>query len=412
MIVEVVAVGTELLLGQIINGNAAAIGARLAEQGFDAHHQQVVGDNLERMTDALQTAMARADAVVITGGIGPTQDDITREAMCAATGREMDHSSDYAEALRERWARTGRDMPASNLRQADFPRGAELLPNPKGTAPGLVLHHDKAWLFALPGVPEEMEMLLADHVLPRLRTIAGIEEALVSRMLRTWGRSESQVADLLDDLYEAANPSLAFLASGGEIKLRITAKAPDRAGAVRLIEPVESEIRRRLGDSVFGADDETIESVLFSLLEKRNWSIGAAESVTGGAVMARLTSLPGASRFVRGAIVAYAEDLKRSLLDVENFEAGIVSEPTAVAMAHGARQRLGVDVAVALTGSAGPDILEQPTGTVVIAVATPEKAAARTLTLPGDRERVRTYATTAALHMVRLAVTGTWWNSP
>lgn len=411
MIVEVIAVGTELLLGQIVNSNAAFIGAALADHGIDAHYQQVVGDNMARMTSALRTGMGRADAVIITGGIGPTQDDITREAICAATDRPMDHSTEYEAALRERWARTGRIMPASNLRQADFPSGAELLPNPKGTAPGIALRHGEVWLFALPGVPEEMETLLADDVLPRLREIAGMEEVLVSRVLRTWGRSESQVADLLDDLYEATNPSLAFLASAGEIKLRLTAKAPDHATASRVIEPVEVEIRERLGDSVFAVNGETIESVLFALLRERGWTIGVAESMTGGGVTARLTSLPGASAIVRGAIVAYAADLKGSLLGVDDVSAGLVSEPTALAMADGGRSRLDVDVAIAVTGSAGPDPLEQPAGTVVVAVATPDGAAARTLSLPGDRERVRAYASTAALHLTRLAVSGTWWSS-
>lgn len=411
MIVEVVAVGTELLLGQIVNGNAAVIGALLAEQGLDAHHQQVVGDNLVRVTEALHTAMSRADAVILTGGIGPTQDDLTREAICAAVGLPMEHSTEYEDVLRDRWARMGREMPPSNLRQADYPRGAEMLPNPKGTAPGLALEHGGVCIFALPGVPEEMELLLVEQVLPRLRRAAGIDEALVSRLLRTWGRAESWVADVLADLYESTNPSIAFLASGGEIKVRITAKADTIPAAHKLIEPVEKEVRRRLGSSVFGVDGQTIESVVLALLAERSWTIGTAESVTGGLVSARLTALPGSSRYFRGGIVAYADDVKGSLLDVTDLTSGLVSEPTAVAMAEGARSRLSVDVAVALTGSAGPDPLEEPAGTVVIGVATPERSSARTVRFGGDRERVRTFASTAALHLVRLAVSRTWWNT-
>lgn len=411
MIVEVVAVGTELLLGQIVNGNAAFIGAALAERGFDAHYQQVVGDNLARMTEALKTAMGRSDAIVITGGIGPTPDDITREAICAATRRSMEHSSTYEDILRARFSAMGREMAPSNLRQADHPAGAELLPNPKGTAPGLALQHDGVWIFALPGVPEEMETLLLDQVVPRLREEAGIDEVLISRLLRTWGRSESAVADELGDLFQSINPSIAFLASGGEIKIRITAKAENEAVARQLIAPMETEVRRRLGPSVFGTDGETVEEVLFGHLAERAWTVGTAESVTGGMVATRLTALPGSSRFFRGAIVAYAEDLKRELLGVGDVSAGIVSEPTALAMAEGARRALSVDVAAALTGSAGPDPLEQAAGTVVVGVATPERSAARTLRLPGDRERVRTYATTSALHLIRLAVTGAWWKT-
>ncbi|MFP3914141.1 MAG: competence/damage-inducible protein A [Actinomycetota bacterium] len=411
MIVEVVAVGTELLLGQIVNGNAARIGATLAESGFDSHYQQVVGDNLARMVSALQTAMGRADAVVITGGIGPTPDDITREAICGATGREMVHSDEYEAALRARFSALGREMPESNIRQADHPAGAEMLANPKGTAPGLALLHEGVWIFALPGVPEEMEALLTREVVPRLRQAAGIEEVLVSRLLRTWGRSESLVADELGDLFRSVNPSIAFLASGGEIKIRITAKARNESEARRLIEPVEKEVTRRLGGSVFGVDDETIEVVLARLLLERGWTMGTAESVTGGMVAARLTGLAGSSRYFRGAIVAYAGDVKRRLLDVGDMEEGLVSEPTARAMADGARRVLEVDVTVALTGSAGPDPLEEEPGTVVVAVATPDGTRTRTLRLPGDRERVRTYASTAALNLTRLAVTGTWWTT-
>lgn len=406
-----VAVGTELLLGQIVNGNAAHIGATLAENGFDSHYQQVVGDNLERMDRALRTAMDRADAVVITGGIGPTQDDITREAICSATGREMRHSSDYEELLRHRFSALGREMAPSNLRQADFPAGAELLANPKGTAPGLALQHHGTWIFALPGVPEEMELLLTGEVVPRLREAVGMEEILVSRLLRTWGRSESAVADELQDLYRSVNPSIAFLASGGEIKIRITAKADSEVAARQLIEPMEKEVMGRLGTTVFGFDGETIEEVLARHLLDRSWTVGTAESVTGGMVATRLTSLPGSSRYFRGAIVAYAEDLKTRLLTVEDLEAGLVSESTALAMAAGARRALSADVGVALTGSAGPDPLEQTPGTAVVAVETPEGQSARTLRFPGDRERVRTYASTAALHLTRLAITGTWWKT-
>src|SRR5690606_16676780 len=210
-----------------------------------------------------------------------------REAICAATGAPMEHSVEYEEVLRERWARMGREMPASNLRQADYPRGAEMMPNPKGTAPGLAMEHEGKWIFAMPGVPEEMEVMLLEQVLPRLRAAAGIDEALVSRLVRTWGMSESLVGDLLDDMFEATNPSIAFLASAGEIKIRITAKAATVEEANALIGPVEEEVRRRLGSAVFGADIETIESALFALLEAKGWTIGTAESMTGGLVSAR-----------------------------------------------------------------------------------------------------------------------------
>jgi len=414
MIVEVIAVGTELLLGQIVNTNASWIGARLAEHGFDAHHQVVVGDNLGRLTEAIRVALGRADATIITGGIGPTPDDLTRQAMSAATGRPLVFNEAYAQELRARWAAMGRAFPENNLQQAEYLEGGEQLPNPKGTAPGLCSEHDGKLLFALPGVPPEMQLLLTDHVIPRLRRASGDTSVLISRVVRTWGRGESAVAELLDDLYRAStNPSIAYLASAGEIKVRISAKAESTDAAERLIGPVEAEVRDRLGSSVFGTDEETIEEVVLRELEQRGWSIGTAESMTAGLVAGRLTARPGSSKVVRGGAVTYSTDLKESVLGVGRDiidTHGVVSAETALAMAAGARRLLDADVAVAVTGSAGPDPQEQPPGTVVLAVETPEDARARTLKLPGDRERVRTYATTAALHLVRLAVRGHWWH--
>ncbi|MGH8870554.1 MAG: competence/damage-inducible protein A [Acidimicrobiia bacterium] len=410
MIVEVIAVGTELLLGQIVNSNTSTMGAALAEHGLDAHYQQTVGDNLGRIASAIRVALDRSDAVVITGGIGPTQDDITREAVCAVTGREMVFSEEYADHLREWWARRGREMPQSNLRQAYHPAGAELIPNPRGTAPGLVVEEEGKLIFCVPGVPAEMEHLMSTEVLPRLVAASDDEQVIASRLIRTWGRPESEVAEILDDLYTGSvNPSLAFLASNSEIKIRITAKASTSPEARRLIDPMENEVRSRLGDSVFGSDDETIERVLFRLLSEREYTIGTAESMTGGMVTARLTDLPGSSAVVKGGLVAYDSELKQKLLGVADVSK-VVTVETAVAVALGARTLLGVDVAVSVTGSAGPEPLEKPVGTVIIGVATPDDARARELRFTGDRERVRTYGTAAALQLTRLALIGKWWK--
>lgn len=415
MIVEVVAVGTELLLGQIVNTNASYLGERLAELGLDAHYQVVVGDNHDRMVGTIRTAIDRADAVIITGGLGPTQDDITREAICAATGRQMLFSEEHAVVLRAFWDRLGREFPESNLCQAEYPEGSEQLSNPRGTAPGLYLDHAGTLIFALPGVPAELRQMLEDHVVPRLREGSGSDEVLVSRLLRTWGHGESAAADLLDDLYHASvNPSMAFLASAGEVKVRISAKAGSEAEARSMIEPVEREVRERLGASVFATDDERLEQMLLDELKARGWTIGTAESVTSGMVAARLSLLPGSSQVFRGSVVAYAADLKRSLLGVPQKVIdthGVVSAETATAMAEGAARVMGVDVVTALTGVAGPDPLEQPPGTIFVAVRTPEGTRARSLRMPGDRERVRAYTTTTALQLTRLAVIGEWWKS-
>ena len=410
MIVEVLAVGTELLIGQIVNGNAATIGRRLAEEGHDAHHQGVVGDNIGRIAEAITIGLSRADAVIITGGLGPTQDDLTREGICRATGRPMEFVQEAADTLRDRFGRLGRSMPGANLRQAERPEGAEFLPNPKGTAPGIALRQDQGWVFALPGVPEEMEALLETEVLPRLRSGGG--EVVKSRLIRTWGSSESAVAELLDDLYGSANPSIAFLASSGEIKVRITAKAPTEAAADGMIEPIERSVRERLGTRVFGVDQETIEAIVLSLLAERGWRLATAESATGGMIAARITSVPGASKVFRGGVVTYATNLKTTVLGVPAElveQEGVVSEATARAMAEGAAQRLGAEVGVSVTGSAGPDPQERPTGTMIIGIHTPGGTQARTMRFPGDRERIRTYAATAALHLLRLGITGAWW---
>jgi nicotinamide-nucleotide amidase len=302
-------------------------------------------------------------------------------------------------------------MPQSNLRQAQHPAGAELLANPRGTAPGLAVQHDGKWIFCVPGVPSEMENLLFTEVLPRLVAASGDEQVIASRLIRTWGRPESEVAEILDDLYTGSvNPSVAFLASNSEIKVRITAKASTAPEARRLIEPMEHEVRSRLGDTVFGSDDETIERVLLRLLSDLEYTIGTAESMTGGMVTARLTDLPGSSTVVKGGLVAYDAELKRKLLGVSDISE-IVNVETAVTVARGAQDLLGVDVAVSVTGSAGPQPLEKAVGTVVIGVATPFDARAREMRFPGDRERVRTYATAAALQLTRLALIGKWWTT-
>ena len=414
MKVEVLAVGTELLLGQIVNGNAAEIGRRLAEAGLDHYHQVVVGDNLGRVTAALEQAVGRADAVIVTGGLGPTQDDLTREAMCAAAGVEMAYSEEFAGHLRELWARRrGQEMPVSNLRQAQYPEGAVFLPNAKGTAPGLRMKVGDAWVIALPGVPQEMLPMLEEQVIPFLAEETGGGGVLRSRLIRCWGESESGIAERLADLYESStNPTVAFLASAGEIKVRLTARAASSEEAAALLDPMEAEVRRRLGRWVFSVGDETIERIVLRLCRERGWTLGTAESATGGMVAERLTSVPGASEVFVGAVIAYTRALKTALLAVPPDvmeEEGVVSEVTALAMAEGGAGRLRADVVVAVTGSAGPDPGGAPVGTMVVAVRTPEGSWARTLHMPADRERARTLTSTAALQAVRRAVAGEGW---
>jgi len=412
MIVEVIAIGTELLYGQTVNTNAARIGARLTDAGIEHQHSSVVGDHPGRMVDAIRLAAARSDAVIITGGLGPTQDDLTREAIAAATDRKLVFSDDYADRLRRWWASRGREMPESNLKQAEYPEGADLHVNPKGTAPGIRLVTDEAIIYAIPGVPAEVEVLLDEFVIPDLSQRSE-SRVVFNRVLRTYGESESLIGEKLADIYSDGNPSMAFLASAAEIKIRLTAKAATEGEAAAMVAPLEKQVRERLGDLIFGTDDETIEKILMKLAAEKGWSLGTAESATGGMVAARITAIPGASTFFRGSVVAYSTDVKRDVLGVpaELIDRhGVVSEPVAVAMAEGAARVLGADVMIAVTGSAGPDPQERPVGTMVIAVRTPERTMARTVSLPGDRERIRTYTTTGALQLARRAMTGEWWQ--
>ena len=409
MNVEVLAVGTELLLGQIVNTNATEIARRLADRGFVHRHQAVVGDNAERMDAAIRAAKERSDAVIITGGIGPTQDDITREVVAEVAGEALRFDETYASRMRERWEALGRTFPESNLRQAFSPEGSVVIPNHKGSAPGFRIEVDGCWIVALPGVPAEMLTMLDEEVMPFLQTASGGEAGVVvSRVIRSWGMAEATVAELLGDVFEAStNPTVAFLASSGEIKVRLTAHARSESEAYDLIRPVEAEVASRLGDHIFGFDGDTIEVVLHRLLRDRGWRIATAESATGGQIGVRLSSVPGASDVYAGSVTAYAPDIKVALLGVSDeliADAGVVSEDVAIAMAAGAASTMTAEVAIGVTGSAGPDPLEADVGTMCIAVVTPAGRSVRTLRLPGDRERVRAYATTAALHLARRAI--------
>lgn len=416
MIVEVIAVGTELLLGQIVNGNAAWLGAQLAEEGFDAHFQVVVGDNPKRLTETIATAIARADAVILTGGLGPTQDDLTRESIAAATDLQLIFNEEYAAELTAMWMnRFGREIPANNYQQAEHPEGSELLENPRGTAPGIALKHEGTWVFALPGVPVEMRGLFSKQVAPRLRQEAGGLGVLVSRTLHTFGIGESRVAEMMADLFETSvNPSLAYLASAGITKIRLTAKARSEDEALELIAPLEAEVRSRVGNKIFGVDRTSIEEELLKACRSRGWTIAVAESVTGGAVLQRLTAPSGASDVVLGGVVPYVTEAKTAVVgvDAELVAAhGVVSAEVAEALAVRAAVLLGADVGIGLTGVAGPSALGgvEP-GTTIIGISTPEGVRSRVLATSKDRAPARLYAASVALQLARLGVIGEWWS--
>ncbi|HEY8523993.1 MAG TPA: competence/damage-inducible protein A [Acidimicrobiales bacterium] len=409
---EIVAVGTELLLGQIVDTNGAWLGEQLALAGIDCTHRQTVGDNLDRIVDALRLALSRADAVIVCGGLGPTQDDITRDAIAAVMGVRLVQDDDVVDRIVTFFGDRGRRMPANNLRQALVPEGATAIADPQpGTAPGLICPVGDKVVYAVPGVPYEMREIVTKAILPDLQRRAGDLSVIRSRTLRTWGDSESglaeRLADRMRELDEAANdgapvPTLAFLASGIEgLKVRITVKARDEEEARAALDREERILRGLLGDIVFGLDDESMEHAVAKLLVERGQTLAVAESLTGGLVAARLVNVPGASRWFRGGVVAYASDLKRSLLDVP--PGPVVSEEAAAAMAAGARRLAGADVGLGVTGVAGPDPQDgQRPGTVFLAVASGSGEPATTLVrLPGDRERVRQFACISLLDLLR-----------
>jgi nicotinamide-nucleotide amidase len=406
---DVLAVGTELLLGQIVDTNSSWMGEQLAASGLDSLLQVKVGDNIGRIVTQIERLLVDADAIICCGGLGPTHDDLTREAIATVMGVELRLDDSVAGVIRHMFETRGRRMPENNLRQAMVPVGATVIPQMRGTAPGLIcpvtVGGVEKLVFAVPGVPHELYEMFHRAVLPELLERAGEPSIIVSRVLRTWGESESGLNERLDhliaELDHVGNPTLAFLASGWEgLKVRLTAKAETAEAAAELIEVWDRRIRDELGHQVFGVDTQTMESVVLDALRDRGLTLGLAESVTGGLVSGRLTAVPGSSEVLRGSIVSYATEVKQSLLGVS---AGpVVNESAAIEMAAGARRVLGADVGLALTGVAGPAEQDgMPAGTLCVGVATPSGSFARTLRVPGQREQMRQFAVISSLDILR-----------
>ncbi len=406
---DVLAVGTELLLGQIVDTNSAWLGEQLAAGGIDTLVQVKVGDNVGRIVEQLRRMLADADAVIICGGLGPTHDDLTREAIAAVMGSELRPDTAVEDVIRGLFASRGRRMPDNNLRQALVPEGAAVIAQTRGTAPGLicpvVVDGREKVVFAVPGVPHEMKEMFGRAIMPELQRRSGDPSVIVSRMLRTWGESESGLNERLDDviaeLDSVGNPTLAFLASGWEgMKVRLTARASDRPAALELLDQWERRLRVEIGDVIFGVDGDTMESVVLAALRHRGWTLGLAESVTGGLVGERLTGVPGSSDVFRGSVVSYASDVKRDVLGVS--AGAVVSEEAALEMARGAMRVLGSDVAMALTGVAGPAEQEgQSVGTLCVGLVWPGGELTRTLRLPGQREQMRQMSVITSLDLLR-----------
>jgi nicotinamide-nucleotide amidase len=406
--VEIVAVGTELLLGQLVDTNTPFIASELARAGIDVRATQSVGDNRERIAAAVRTSLARAQGVVMTGGLGPTIDDLTREAVCDAldVGTKL-----YEPALLQMeavFARFGRPMRANNRKQAELPTGSLPLDNPRGTAPGFVAFaSDGKFVACMPGVPREMKPMLREQVVPFLRERFGARETIVTRVLHTIGLGESEIDHRIADLFGSyENPKIALLAHDFRADVKIMAKAPTADEADAMIAPLQAEIVRRLEDGVFGYDADTPASAILNLMRSQQRRLAVAESCTGGRIAAALTSVAGSSQSFVGAVVAYDNAVKISQLGVDAGTLqrnGAVSDDVAREMARGARARLGANVALATTGVAGPDggTAEKPVGLVLFALDDgTENSRVWNFRLEGDREAIQQRATVMALNLL------------
>ncbi|NNN00390.1 MAG: competence/damage-inducible protein A [Acidimicrobiaceae bacterium] len=412
MRVEIVAVGTELLLGQIPDTNSQWLGEQLAAHGIASHFHQHVGDNHQRIVLAFRTALARSDAVIVCGGLGPTQDDITRAALAEVMNVGLERREEIVEKIRTMFVARGRSMPDNNLLQADVPVGATVISQVRGTAPGLICPVGQKVVYAVPGVPYEMTEMFERAILPDLvqrQRAAGESSVIKSRVLRTWGASESALAEALGERFDALidddRVTIAFLASGIEgIKVRLTARGRDGEHAASLLAQEEQLARglisEKLGDIIFGVDDETMEDAIAVRLVERGATLGVAESITGGLIASRLVNISGASKWFRGGVVSYASEVKYELLGVARGP--VVSAEAAEAMAVGVRAVLGSDIGLSVTGVAGPEEQDGlPVGTVFVGIAVGEQVEHVALRLPGDRPRIRAYSAISALDALR-----------
>ena len=409
---EIVTIGTEMLLGDLVDTNTAWISQRLAALGVSMYRHTTVGDNNDRIIGALRDAASRTDLVVTTGGLGPTSDDLTNACLGTLTGRPM---VEYPEARRhidEKFAKFGREPTPSNYKQALFPEGTELVPNPLGTAPGALVEWEGTLFATLPGVPSEMKRMFEETLEPLIRERS--DGSIVSKTLHFAGIGESALAEKVQDFLDASDPTVAPLAGQGRVRLRITTRAATEEEAHGKIEPVEREILDRLGEYFFGEDEETLESSVGRLLAERGATVALAESCTGGLISKRFTDVAGSSAYFVEGFVTYSNASKERLLGVPEemlAEHGAVSEPVARAMAEGARKISGADYGLSVTGVAGPGggTEEKPVGLVFVGVADEEGAVAEKLDLTAwarSRSSIRERSANRALDLLRLRIEG------
>jgi nicotinamide-nucleotide amidase len=402
---EIIAVGTELLMGQIANTNAQYISRRLADLGIRVLYHSVVGDNPQRLADSLGLALSRADVVILTGGLGPTKDDLTKETVAKAFGLPLILDEEVYGQIAAFFRKINREMVDSNAKQAYLPAGSIIIPNRNGTAPGCIILRDGKTVALFPGPPKEMIPMFEDTLFPWFEQKTG--QVLASRMLRIFGIGESMMEDRILDLIEAqSNPTIAPYVGDGDVVVRVTASAPTRAEAEEMLDPCVAAILERLGDYVYATDGSPMEEVVGRLLMARGLKISVAESCTGGMISAKLVNVPGISAVFERGYVVYADSAKKAELGVSHSTLdrhGAVSAETALEMAEGLHGKTGCDVAVAVTGIAGPDggTLGKPVGLVYVAVKTRTGTGVREFRINGNRERIRTVTSLHALDMVR-----------
>lgn len=410
---EIVAVGTEMLLGELVDTNSAWLSQRLAALGINIYRHTTVGDNRERIAAALREAVSRSDLVLTTGGLGPTSDDLTNECLAELAGRKMVEYPEAREHVDEMFRRFGRSPTPNNYKQALFPEGTDLIPNPRGTAMGALLELDGTFVATFPGVPMEMKGMFEDTLEPRIRERT--EGSIVSRTLWFTGIGESALAERVQDFLEASDPTVAPLAGQGRVRLRITTRAGTPEEAEEKLDPVATEILDRLGEYYFGQDDATIESAVGEMLRERGATLALAESCTGGLLAKRLTDISGSSAYFEEGLITYSNESKERLLGVPHetlVEHGAVSEPVAEAMAGGVRKLAGADYGLSVTGVAGPEggTKEKPVGLVWVGVADGEETFAKKLDLSAwsrSREAIRERAANAAFDILRRHLDGT-----
>jgi len=402
---EIIAVGTELLLGQIANTNAQIISNALQEIGIDVYFHTCVGDNQERLQSVLETGLRRSDIIVLTGGLGPTKDDLTKETVAACLNLSLKLDKYSLDKIKSYFAKRGRPFTENNYKQALVPEGAIAIENKKGTAPGILLNKDGKIIIMLPGPPREMEPMLRDEVIPYLSKMNS--STIFSKVLKFYGIGESALEEKLEDLIsKQTNPTIAPLAKMGEVTIRLTAKAENRMAAEKIIKPVEDEIIKRVGKFLYGYDDDSVEDIVARLLAKFNKTIAIAESCTGGLMAHKLTNIPGISRFFERGVVSYSNRSKEDLLNVnpdtlEKF--GAVSEETAKEMAQGIRISSGTDIGVSITGIAGPDggTPTKPVGLVYIGYSDSNICCAEKHIFIGERADIKEQSVNSAFHLVR-----------